>query len=148
MTAASNNIHTYSDIRTALEKLVSLGGRSAIEFPTFQQATVWVVRAYKFRKLLRQQMEAARPGEAVVTPYDSMVIQHDKKSRSSIVHVSWTPIDMGARIVLEDGTRLPLISPEDTPVPAVQQSDIGIPLTDEDNLLAEALQMVQDLGLK
>ncbi len=56
----SNSISHYADIKPVFDKAIELGG-GLYEFETRGQAVRWRSRAYKFRKLLEQQMYADNP---------------------------------------------------------------------------------------
>lgn len=111
----SRNINTYGDIKRQLEHCRALGG-AKIEFDTFGQATVWMARAYTFRALLRKQAEAAQtnpvPGWIPSTPWDDMIIRHNKKDRETFLRVEFNAEAVGKISPLDNPGAIPNMTEE------------------------------------
>lgn len=133
------SITSYLDVKARLEEARALGG-AKITFATFGAAVSFVARCYTYRKLLKEQalasMENPPPGWAPSTPWDDLIIRHDKKARSP-------------EIIFEFGIRpagtIQALKPEERMVgesaaPLIQAAPL------DDPLLAEALKLLEAEG--
>lgn len=121
---ASRNINTYLDVADQLKKARDMGG-AEITFPAFGAACAWVARVYTYRKLLSDSilagMAAAPTGFQPSTPWDDLIITHDKVHRSISVKVQF-----GMRLV---GTMKPL--PENQRIIGVAEPIALDPIPDD-----------------
>lgn len=134
----SNSLSTYTDVKLQLEQIREQGG-ALVEFTTFGGAVSWVARVYTYRKLLRDQARVSSlPGLDPTTPWDDLIVRHDKKNRKPFVTVQFG--------VLKRGNIKPLPIGLEKPLTLVMGLELAPVVTDD--LLEAAMAEVAKQGEK
>lgn len=134
----SNSLSTYTDVKIQLEQIRAQGG-ALMEFTTFGGAVSWVARVYTYRKLLRDQALAnAPPGLDPGTPWDDLIVRHDKQNKAAFVTVQFGVLKRGNMKPLPTGLEKPL-----TLVTGLEPAPVVV-----DDLLEAAMAEVEKQGEK
>lgn len=128
----------FTDVKLQLEELRSANG-GLVEFDTYGQAVAWMAKVYTYRSRLRAQAQAEFPvpGFEASTPWDDLLMKHDKTNRSRTVEVRFGVLKKGK------------IKPLPGAVRRDQDVEIPVPVVEEtDDLMIAALNLVKDQGEK
>lgn len=128
------SLSSYTDIKVQLLSIREAGG-AEMKFPSFGGAVSWVARVYTYRKLLR---DAAREGMPETfdpsTPWDDLLVSHDKKNRSTSVFVRFGTVTKGEMLPLPANLAQSKL---------LQISDVPVVDVDDDELLRVAMEEVE-----
>lgn len=134
----ARSINSYQDIKLQLEEIRAMGG-AEIDLGSYGAAITWVARVYTYRSLLRAQAKIGMPeGVDPSTPWDDLIIHHNKRNRATSVEVEFGILKKGVIKPLSAGRKRARQVVDELPVQPIVQDD----------LLALAQAEVEEKGKK
>jgi len=125
--ALSRNLGQYEDIRQVLDMALANGGGRYVldsEKATFR----WRQRAYMYRKLLREDLEARRDslGFSTVTPYDHLLLTLSGTAVILTISAPTGKFETLAGDIIDTTTAPPSREPDDLELEAMKLiNDLG-----------------------
>lgn len=138
----SRNLGQYTDVQKVFDHFLNSEEDVHLTFPTRAAATRWRSRAYQYRKLLHEQQQKAAqfPGASTSTPYDDMIIRHDRENNPLVVVM--TRVSLEATITDAEGNP---INFEEPPADKPKSTPRSPTSTEEDDLEAAAAEFAKSL---